>query len=81
MLYEKNTMEITSFDRFSCEPSNEDDIDINYNYKERQTWTKTLDTAVMECYFLNRLVDKEGEPVRGYWRRTHNIWRNNMPQK
>ena len=74
-------MEITSFDRFSCEPSNEDDIDINYNYKERQTQTKALDTAVMECYFLNRLVDEEGEPVRGYRRRTHNIWRNNMPQK
>ena len=37
-----NCMEITSFNGFSCESSNEDDIDINYNNKERQTWTKTL---------------------------------------
>ena len=41
-------MEVTSFNGFSCESSNEDDIDINYNNKERQTWTKTLNTAVME---------------------------------
>ena len=26
-----NGMEITSFNEFSCESSNEDDIDINYN--------------------------------------------------
>ena len=37
-----NSMEITSFNGFSCESSNEDDVDINYNNKERQTWTKTL---------------------------------------
>ena len=29
-----NSMEITSFNGFSCESSNEDDIDINYNNKE-----------------------------------------------
>ena len=40
-----NSMEITSFNGFSCESLNEDDIDINHNYKERQTWTKTLNTA------------------------------------
>ena len=40
-------MEITSFNGFSCKLSSEDDIDINYNNKERQTWTKTLNTAVM----------------------------------
>ena len=66
-------MEITSFNRFSCESSN--DIDINYNNKERQTWTKTLNTAVMECYFLSRPVDKEGKSVRGYRRRMYNIWK------
>ena len=71
-----NSMEITSFNGFSCESSNEDDIDINYNKKERQTWTKTLNTAVMECYFLSRPVDKEGKPVRGYRRRMHNIWKD-----
>ena len=59
-------MEITSFNGFSSESSNEDDIDINYNNKERQTWTKTLNTAVMECYFLSRPVNEEGKPVRGY---------------
>ena len=68
-------MEITSFNGFSCELLNEDDIDINYNNKERQTWTKTLNTAVMECYFLSRPLDEEGKPVRGYRRRMHNIWK------
>ena len=65
-----NSMEITCFNRFSCESSNEDedDIDINYNNKERLRWTKTLNTAVMACYFLSRPVDKEGKPVRGYRR-------------
>ena len=47
-----NSMKITNFNGFSCESSNEDDININYNNKERQTWTKTLNTAVMECYFF-----------------------------
>ena len=70
-----NSMEITSFNGFSCESSNEDDIDINYNNKERQTRTKTLNTAVLECYFLSRSVDEEGKPVRGYRRRMHNIWK------
>ena len=30
-----NSMEITSFNGFSCESSNEDDTGINYNSKER----------------------------------------------
>ena len=68
-----NTMEITSFNGFSCESSI--DIDINHNNKERQTQTKTLNTAVMECYFLSRPVDEEGKPVRGYRRRMYNIWK------
>ena len=58
-----NNIEILSFNGFSCESSNEDDIDINYNNKERQTWTKILNTVVMECYFLSRPVDEEGTPV------------------
>ena len=53
-----NIMEITRFNGFSCESSSKDDIDINYNNMERQTWTKTLNTAIMECYFLSRPVDK-----------------------
>ena len=32
-----NSMEITTFNAFSCESSNEGDIVINYNNKERQT--------------------------------------------
>ena len=68
-------MEITSFNGFSCESSNENNIDISCNNKERQTWTKALNTAVMECYFLCRPVDEEGKPVRGYRRRMHNIWK------
>ena len=51
-----NSMEITSFNDFSCESSNEYDIDIDYNNKERQTGTKILNTAVMGCYFLNSVL-------------------------
>ena len=66
-------MAITSFNGFSCESSNEDDISINYNNKERQTWTKSLNTAVIECYFLSRSLDEEGKAVRRCKRRIHNI--------
>ena len=34
-----------------------------------------MNTAVMEHYFLSRPVDEEGEPVRRYRRRMHNIWK------
>ena len=67
-------MKITSFNGFSCESSNEDDIGNNYNNKERQTWTKTLNTAAMECCFQSRSVEEEGKRIRGY-RRMHNIWK------
>ena len=70
----ENSMEITRFNGFSSESSSEDDIDINYNKKERQIWPKTMNTVVMEFYFLSRPVDEEGKPVRGY-RRMHNIWK------
>ena len=70
-----NSMKITSFNGFSCESSNEDDIAINYNNKERQTWTKTLNTAVMERYFLSRTVDEEGKQIGRYRRRLYNIWK------
>ena len=66
-------MKIMSFNGFSCESPNEDGIVINYNNKERQTWTKSFNTGVMECYFLSRPVDERGKPVRGYRRITHNI--------
>ena len=69
-----NRMEITSLNGFLCESSNVDDIDINYNNKERRTWTKTLNTAVMKCYFFSRLLDEKGRPVTANRRRIHNIW-------
>ena len=37
-----NSMEITNFNGSSCESSNEEETVINYNNKERQTWSKTL---------------------------------------
>ena len=49
-----NSMEITSFNEFSSKLSNKDDFKINYNNKEKQTWTKTTNTPVMECCFLSR---------------------------
>ena len=67
-------MKITSFNGFSCESSNEDNIGNNYNNKERQTWTETLNTAAMECYFQSRSEEEEGKRIRGY-RRMHNIWK------
>ena len=69
----RNSMEITGFNGLSCESSSKDDIDIDYNDKERQTWTKALNTPVMEGFFLSRPVDEEGKPVRGYRRKMHNI--------
>ena len=42
-----NSMEITSFNRFSFGSLSEDDIN-----KKGQTWTKTMNKAVMECYFF-----------------------------
>ena len=71
-----NTMEIASFKEFSCESSNEDDIDIYYNNKERRTRTKTLNTAIMEFYFLGRPKQEEGKPVRRYRGRMCNICKN-----
>ena len=64
-----NSTEITSLNGFSCD---EDDID---NITERRTQTKTLNTALTECYFLSRPVYEEGKPIRVYRRRMHNIWK------
>ena len=58
-------MEIRSFNRFSCELSNKDGMNNNYNNKEIQSWTKILNSAVMKCYFLSP----------GCKRRIHNIWK------
>ena len=36
-------------------------------------WSKEMNVAVMECYFLSRPFDEEGKPNRGYRKRMHNI--------
>ncbi|XP_065051764.1 uncharacterized protein LOC135681303 [Rhopilema esculentum] len=41
----------------------------------RTGWSKSMNVAVMECYFLSKPVNDDGKPVRGYRRRMHNIWR------
>ena len=38
-------------------------------------WTNTLNTVVIECYFLIKSVHDEGKPVRGSRRRMFNIWK------
>ena len=54
-----NSMEITRFNGFSCKSSNEDNNNIGCNDKEKQKWSKTLNTAIMECGFLSRPVDQK----------------------
>lgn len=39
----------------------------------RTGWTKEMNVAVMECYFLSEPVDESGKPIRGYRRRMHKI--------
>ena len=40
----------------------------------RTGWSKEINVAVMECYFLSRLFDEEGKTIRGLRKRIHNIW-------
>ena len=40
----------------------------------RTGWTKEMNIAVMECYFLSNPVDENDKPIRGYRRRMHSIW-------
>ena len=40
----------------------------------RTEWSKEMNVAVMECYFLSRPFDKEGKPIRGFRKQMHNIW-------
>ena len=68
-----NSMEIRCFNGLSCQSSNEDDININCIKKERQRWSRSLNAAVIGCYFLSRLVDEESKPVTEY--RMYNIWK------
>ena len=47
-----NSIEIASFNGFSFESSNEDDININYNDKQRQTWTKDMEYSCNGMLFF-----------------------------
>ena len=40
----------------------------------RTGWTKEMNIAVMECYFLSNPADENDKPIRGYRRRMHSIW-------
>ena len=40
----------------------------------RTGWTKEMNIAVMDYYFLSNPVDENGKPIRGYGRRMHGIW-------
>ena len=39
----------------------------------RTRWSKEMNVAVMEHYFLSRPFDEEGNPIREYRKRMHNI--------
>ena len=41
----------------------------------RTGWSKEMNIAVMECYYLSNPVDDNGKPVRGYRRRMHSFWK------
>ena len=40
----------------------------------RKGWSNEINVAVMKCYFLSKLFDEEGKPIRGFRKRIHNIW-------
>ena len=44
-------------------------------------WSKEMNVAVMECYFLSRPFDEEGKPIRGYRKQMHNIWKETQGLK
>ena len=50
-----------------CRPS-------HHQKTARTGWSKEMDVAAMECYFLSRPFDEEGKPTRGYRKQMHNIW-------
>ena len=47
----------------------------------RTGWSKEMNVAVMECYFLSRPFDEEGKPIRGFRKRMHNIWKERQGLK
>ena len=41
----------------------------------RMKWTKEVNVAVMECFYLSKPFTEEGKPIRGYRQRMHRIWK------
>ena len=41
----------------------------------RMKWSRDMNIAVMECYYLSKPVDESGRPVRGYRQRMHAVWK------
>ena len=41
----------------------------------RRGWSKDLNVAIMECYYLSKPIDEDGKPIRGYRKRMHAIWK------
>ena len=39
----------------------------------RMKWSRDMNIAVMECYYLSQPVDESGRPVRGYRQRMHAV--------
>ena len=41
----------------------------------RMRRNREVKVAVMECYVLNKPMDEDGKPLRGYRKRMHAIWK------
>ena len=47
----------------------------------RMKWSRDMNIAVMECYYLSKPVNENGRPVRGYRQRMHAVWKERGLQK
>ena len=56
-------------------PMGEQRVSDRHPATARTGWSKEMNTAVMECYYISNPVDDNGKPVRGYRRRIHSIWK------
>ena len=47
----------------------------------RTKWSKKMNVAVMESYFLSRPFNEEGKSITGYRKRIQNIWKERQGLK
>ena len=47
----------------------------------RTGWSKKINVAVMECYFLSRPFHEKAKPIIGYRKRMHKIWKERQGLK